>query len=170
MPRLPPNLQLALEACRECARTGPGGEIWFNAISQQYKVKGVTRRDLASLERLGRLIRTGEGRYVLGIHFPEAFDWWRTRYKWHRFPFECACGLEFPIRQRVTQVTRRCPNCGEPVTTEAIDDQLRTQEPERQRIIQQEEKAGVVSTLGTIGVVAAAGLMYGVSLFFGKKR
>jgi hypothetical protein len=170
MPELPANLQLALEACRACARTTPTGEIWFNSIAKEYKAKGVTRQDLARLESHGYLIRTGEGRYDLAIHFPETFDWWSRRFKWHRFPFECSCGVEVPIRHRVAQNTRVCRGCGEPVTVQAIDHQLRRWEPERQRIMDEEKKSGVLSTLGTIGVVAAAGLMWGVSLVFGKKR
>ena len=65
MPGLPPKLQLALEACRVCARTTPKGDIWFGAISVEYVARGVTRGDLASLVELGHLIRTGEGRYEL---------------------------------------------------------------------------------------------------------
>ena len=104
------------------------------------------------------------------IHFPEAFDWWRKRYHGRRFPFECECKSKIGVLQRVTQTKRRCPNCGELITTQAIDDQLTTWEPERQRTIETEKKSGLVSTLGTIGVVAAAGVMYGASFFFGKKR
>lgn len=195
MDELPPYLQLALEACEQVAP----GEIWFHKIPKKYKERGVTRHDLAVLAELGYLTQTGDTSCSLGnarycltpdeeripypeafarsapqeeppIHFPQAFDWWRERYHGRRFPFECECKIETGVLQRVTQTKRRCPNCGEPVTTEAIDHQLRRWEPERQRIMEMEKKAGVLSTLETIGVVAAAGLMYGVSLFFGKKR
>lgn len=192
---LSPNLQLALLACKLVARTTPKGEICFRAIPKEYKARGVTYHDLAVLESLGYLAGTGDASYFFltprtqpfhlpeafdrlmperldkePIHCPAAFDWWSRRYKWHSFPFECACGLEVPIRQRVTQNARSCRGCGKPVTVHAIDDQLARWEPERQRIMEMERKSGVVSTLGTIGVVAAAGLMWGVSLFLGRRR
>lgn len=161
MPEIPANLQSALEACRACARTSPTGEISFRAIPQEYKDKGVVHHDLAKLEKLGYLTRIDQGLYVLGIHFPEAFDWWRRRYKWHRFPFECACKVEFPIRHRVTQKTRKCPNCGTPITIQAIDDQLRSWEPERQRIMEAESGCG-----STLVMLFVAIFMFGLSLLY----
>lgn len=63
MPELPPNLQLALEACVRVAQATPTGEICFRAIPEEFKTNGVTYHDLAMLESLGYLTGTGDASY-----------------------------------------------------------------------------------------------------------
>jgi hypothetical protein len=63
-PSLSPKLRLALNACHAVGWTITG-EICFGWISEKFRKKGVSYRDLATLARLGYLRRTGEGRYTV---------------------------------------------------------------------------------------------------------
>ena len=60
-PPLDPKLQRALDVCK-AVEPHLTGEISFGP---EFKAEGVTYHDLAKLCRLGYLIRTGEGRYVV---------------------------------------------------------------------------------------------------------
>jgi hypothetical protein len=65
-PNPPPLLQLAFEACRECAESTHTGEIWLGGISQEYQDKGVSRHVLATLAEHGYLTQIGDTACSLG--------------------------------------------------------------------------------------------------------
>lgn len=43
------------------------------------------------------------------------------RYIGNAFPYHCTCGAFVPIRSRITQKRRKCPQCGSEITVERID-------------------------------------------------
>lgn len=97
----------------------------------------------------------------VGMNYPEAFVWWQQSMHGGKFPFQCCgpdCGLTIPLKNRVSQSSRRCPGCGTKITLEAIDDQLLEWERDRRKQIKE-------MNAGCLGLVLVVSVAVGIWFF-----